>query len=448
MIVEASDELERLRVENAKLNKIRTALMSRVERGMDQPSNAFGLFELAISLDKTVRSRTAELQAALANVERANQELTRAKAQADQASSFKSTFLAFVSHDLLQPLNAAKLSLSGLTEAEASPEQTLLVKQVELALTSLEDLIRTLLDISKLDAGVMRPEVTTFRLETVLAPLRRDLEPAAVLRQLKLRVRECDAYVNSDPVMLRRILQNLVNNAVRYTHSGGVLVGCRRRGDRLRIEVVDTGPGIEADRREAILEEFRRGAAGGADFGGFGLGLAIVRRLSQALDLKIDLRSRLGRGSTFAISVPMGSPPSPSREGGTRHAAPLSYGVSGARVLIVENDPPVAEAMKGLLDRWGCEAVSAGTCAEALAAVDAEANFDLIVADMHLDKGENGVDVIDAVRSALGFPIPGFIVTADHSETTEAVVAARGYELLRKPIKPAELRSLMAHLLA
>jgi len=449
MIVEASDELERLRVENAKLNKIRTALMSRVERGMNQPTNAFGLFELAISLEKTVRSRAQELQAALRNVECANEELKRAKALADQANSFKSTFLAFVSHDLLQPLNAAKLSLSGLMELETSPEQTLLVKQVDLALTSLEDLIRTLLDIAKLDAGVMRPEISVFHIETILEPLRRELEPVALLRRLKLKVLECHAYVRCDPLMLKRIVQNLVNNAVRYTHSGGVLVGCRKRGDRLRIDVMDTGPGIAADRREAIFEEFQRGAAGGADYGGFGLGLAIVRRLAQALDLTIDLRSRLGRGSTFAISIPLGLPPAPTPENGLLYAAPISYGVSGARILIVENDPPVAQAMKGLLERWGCEAIWAASRAEALAASDAQTpNFDLIIADMHLDNGERGVDVIGDVQSVLGFPIPGFIVTADHSEATAAVAAERGYELLRKPIKPAELRSLMAYLLA
>jgi DNA-binding response OmpR family regulator len=145
----------------------------------------------------------------------------------------------------------------------------------------------------------------------------------------------------------------------------------------------------------------------------------------------------------------MGEPPAPSRPTGLLYAAPISYGVGGARVLIVENDPLVAEAMKGLLQRWGCETIWAGSRGEAVAATDAEApNFDLIIADMHLDNGERGVDVIRAVRSALGAPVPGFIVTADHSEATAAATAELGYELLRKPIKPAELRSLMAYLLA
>ena len=308
MSVESSDELERLRVENAKLNKIRAALMSRVERGMDQPGNAFGLFELAISLDKTVRSRTAELQAALRNVERANDELKCAKARADQANSFKSTFLAFVSHDLLQPLNAAKLSLSGLLEFEASAEQALQVRQVDLALTSLEDLIRTLLDISKLDAGVMRPTLSTFSLETIFEPLRRELEPAAAARRLRLKIRSSDAYVTSDPVILRRILQNLLNSAVRDTSSGGVLVGCRKRGDRLLIEVTDTGLGRTAE----------HGAPEGADRDGLGLPLAIARRLAQALNLTVDSRTRPGRGSTFALQVPRGSPAASSRTSAAR----------------------------------------------------------------------------------------------------------------------------------
>ncbi len=443
MTRDASDELASLRAENAKLRKIRDALISRVERGMGQPNNAFGLFEVAISLDNTVRQRTQELESALRSVERANEALKRAKIQAEQANSLKSTFLAFVSHDLLQPLNAAQLSLSGLIETETSPERAPLVHQVDLALSSLEELIRTLLDMAKLDAGVMEPDISSFPIERILAPLRREVKPIVTGRRLKLRAPICGAHVLSDPLMLKRILQNLVNNAVRYTRSGGVLIGCRRRGDRLRIEVTDTGPGIPQERRDEIFEEFNRGGAAGGDYGGFGLGLAIVRRLAQALELEVELKSRVGRGSTFAISAPL----DPSPPAGPAAASAPAYGVSGARVLLVENDAAVAEAMRGLLVRWGCEAALAASGEEAHTALRAQ-NFDLVIADLHLDNGESGVDVLDAARSGRPAPVPALVVTADPSATTAAAVAARGYEVLRKPIKPAELRSLMAYLLA
>ncbi len=254
----SEDEVARLAAENAKLKKINAALMSRVERAMDQPHTAFGLFEVAITLDKTVRRRTAELQAALRSVERANEALLKAKHAAEKASAFKSTFLAFVSHDLLQPLNAARLNLSTLEEAAPGPEVRRFARQIDLALTSLEDLIRTLLDMSKLDAGAMRPDLASVALESVLSPLRDEFAPLAAARGLKLHVRPSRAHVRTDPLLLRRILQNLVNNALRYTRAGGVLLGARVRGGLIRIEVCDTGPGIAPERREAIFEEFQR----------------------------------------------------------------------------------------------------------------------------------------------------------------------------------------------
>jgi signal transduction histidine kinase len=304
MKVETGD-LERLRWENEKLRKINAALMSRVERAMNQPSNAFALFEVAISLDATVRKRTAELQSALRSVERANEALKRAKRRADEANASKSTFLTFVSHDLLQPLNAAKQGLSALGETSENPDWTGLLAQVDLSLSNLEELIRTLLDISKLDAGVMRPNFSDFPIESALTPLREEFRPLAASRALKFKIRPSTAWVRSDPLLLRRVLQNLINNALRYTRKGGVLIGCRRRGDILRIEINDTGLGIPDDRREAIFEEFQREPSASDADGGFGLGLSIVRRLSQALEHRIDLASRVGAGSTFAISLPL-----------------------------------------------------------------------------------------------------------------------------------------------
>ena len=448
MIFEA-DELTHLARENAKLTKNNAALMSRIERAMDQPANAFSLFEAAIALDNRVRRRTVELQAALRSVERTNEALKNAKLRVDQANSFKSTFLAFVSHDLLQPLNAAKLSLSALMELEANAVSAPLLGQVDRALSSLEDLIRTLLDISKLDAGVMRPDICTFEIERVIGPLRLEFETLAAARGLRLHVRHSEAVVRSDPLMLRRILQNLLNNALRYTRRGGVLLGCRKRGAMLRIEIIDTGPGVPADRREAIFEEFQRDAVTSAAHSGFGLGLSIVRRLALALNHPIDLASRAGHGSVFTISAPFDSANAIIPIARSDGAAPANYGLDSARVLMVENEPSVAQAMKALLERWGCGVTIAASGDEACkAARESNPRHDLIIADLHLENGELGFDAIRAIQGEIDMPIPAFIVTADHSEGVTAAAAALGIEILRKPIKPAELRSLMSYLLA
>jgi signal transduction histidine kinase/CheY-like chemotaxis protein len=413
---------------------------------MDQPQNAFGLFEVAITLDKTVRRRTAELQAALRSVEGANDALTKAKQAAEKANAFKSTFLAFVSHDLLQPLNAARLNLSTLNEAAPDDEVRRFAHQIDLALTSLEDLIRTLLDMSKLDAGAMRPDEASVELEQVLAPLRSELAPLAAARGLKLTIRPSRAYVRTDPLLLKRILQNLINNSLRYTRHGGVLVGARTRGDQIRIEVYDTGPGIAPERREAIFEEFQR--EGGPGDGGFGLGLSIVRRLAQALDHPIDLASRVGFGTTFAVRLPASAPE--SRAEPVSVALPSGLGgVYGAEIMVIENEPSVASAMRALLERWGCRVHVAGSPEEARAALRRrEASPDLVIADYHLDDGAHGFDAIDVVQQEVEAAIPACIVTADHSQAVTDAAAARGLEILRKPVKPAELRSLMAYLLA
>eukprot|EP01037_Dinobryon_pediforme_P014832 gene14832-14968_t len=448
MIEDDKEIITRLSVENAKLKKINLALMSRVERGMSHPANAYGLFETAIALDNNVRQRTQELQTVLRSIERSNEALDQAKQLAERANSFKSTFLAFVSHDLLQPLDAARLGLSALMDIESPVQSQRLMGQVDRALTSLEDLIRTLLDISKLDAGVMKPEITIFELEQVIDPLRQEFESLAAARGLTLNIRSSKLFVQSDALMLRRILQNLLNNALHYTQKGGVLLGYRRRGPNVRIEVVDTGPGIASDLREEIFEEFQRGVVAPHEHRGFGLGLSIVRRLALALEHPIALESRLGFGSTFAVSVPVqassGIRPSIATEI-PKHA---HYGLDGARVILIENEPAVAQAMIALLDRWGCKVTAVASIAEAQAALDQLAEKpDLIIADLRLNNGERGPDVVRSIRGRVGLAVPALIVTADHSPAASAEAEQLGLEILRKPVKPAELRSLMAYLL-
>ena len=440
MTLFARDETEDLRRQIAKLEKINRALMSRVERSVDSQFNAFSLFETAIALDHQVRRRTQELQQAMRSIE-------KAKRQAEAASSLKTTFVTSVGHDLLQPLNAARLALSALSELQTGPEGGVLIEQVDRCLSTLEDLIRTLLDLSKLDAGVMQPEIRTFELNDVMEPLAREFDHFAQKRGLKLRIFATRRTVRSDPSMLRRILQNLLANALRYTAHGGVLVGVRRRGDNVLVQVCDTGPGIPEDRREAIFQEFQRAHSDIPGQTGFGLGLAIVRRFAHVLGHPVSLASRVGRGSTFSVLIPL------SREAAPPPAAVPQFRafpnrIAGAKILLIENEPAVSEAMIMLLERWGCDVAVATSGPEAVEKLRALANPpQIIIADLHLNNGELGPQAIQAVRKACGREAPALLVTADHSTRAEDEARRHKLEMLRKPVRPAELRSLLSFLL-
>lgn len=436
-----------------KLKKINAALVSRVERSMDQQGNAFSLFQTAISLENRVRTRTEELHATLRRLEQSNIDLVAAKEAAEQANLSKTRFLAAASHDVLQPLNAAHLSVSALAEVQTSEEGSKLVRQVERSLETMEDLLRTLLDISKLDAGVVQPDIGDVSLEALFSSLRSDFLPEAGKKGLSLKFRPVNVVVRSDRTLLRRILQNILSNALRYTRSGGVLVGTRHRGDIIRIDVADTGCGIPEDQREAVFEEFHRGSATLADgrlAGGLGLGLAIVRRMAAALKHPVTFSSKVGRGTIFHIDVPigMGSPAEPAT-GGADLERPRGYGLFGTKVLLVENDADVLGAMTSLLERWQCLVRAATSTDDALDLLgDTDWVPDIVIADQHLDGGDLGTATIAEVRDYLGRPVPALIVTADGSEPVAKAARAAGIELMRKPLKPAQLRALLAHLLA
>ncbi len=311
-MTDVRDEVEELRREIAKLKKINMKLISRVERSYDQQPSAYALFETAIALDNQVRRRTAEVQQALRSVERANEDLLRAKEQAEAANLLKSSVLTSISHDLLQPLNAARLALSTLDSFDMGREQAGLIDQADRSLATLEELLRTLLDLSKLDAGVMTPDLRAFPIDGLIGSLVKEQAQSAAKRGLKLRHFSAGRWVTSDPLLLRRVMQNLIANGLRYTRRGGVLIGGRARDGRWTVEVWDTGPGIPEERRDAIFQEFQRGEAGEQGGQGFGLGLAIVRRLALALDHPIGLRSTVGRGSMFSVSLPLAEPRAPS----------------------------------------------------------------------------------------------------------------------------------------
>jgi signal transduction histidine kinase len=436
-----------------KLKKINQALISRVERSMDQQGNAFSLFQTAINLENRVRSRTEELRATLRRLEVSNIDLVAAKENAERANLSKTRFLAAASHDILQPLNAAHLSVSALAEVQKDEEGRKLVRQVERSLETMEDLLHTLLDISKLDAGVVEPEISDVSLEQLFSSLKSDFQPLAAQKGLKLKFHSGNAVVRSDRTLLRRILQNIVSNAIRYTRAGGVLIGIRHRGDMIRIDVVDTGCGIPEDQHEAVFEEFHRGTTSAdADLsgGGLGLGLSIVRRMTGALGHPIAFSSIVGRGTVFHLDVPMAAvaltdAPALAAE----PERPRGYGLFGTRVLLIENDIEVLEAMTALLERWQCTVKTATSTAQALEALgDTDWIPDIVIADQHLDDGDLGSATIAEVRDFLGRGVPALIVTGDTTEAVARAAREAGVELMRKPLKPAQLRALLAHLLA
>ena len=450
MTSQDANSIEALRREAAKLRKINAALMSRVERSIDQQYNAFSLFETAIALDHQVLNRTKELQAALRSIERSNDDLYRAKQQAEAASSLKSSVLISVTHDLLQPLNAARLTLSTFAEMDISDQGAALIGQVDRSLLTLEDLLKTLLDISKLDAGVLRPEARPIPISSLFDPLRQEFAPLAAKRGLALTIQPSSDIVMSDPWMLRRILQNLLANALRYTQKGGVLMGCRRRGDSIQIQVHDTGPGIAEAQRQAIFLEFQRGDAGAGDDAGFGLGLSIVRRFATALGHEIRLASRIGHGSSFSVTMPRVALEAYSAlEGDSRHIDFQYSGLQGAKILLVENDPASADAMAALLEKWGCDVAKTVSTADALERIGALGGEPhAIIADLHLDAGESGLEAVNMIRQHTQSEIPAMVVTADYSADAAHEAGIYGLELLKKPIRPAELRSLLSYLLA
>ncbi len=446
MTVNLVDDVERLR-------KINAALISRVERSMDQQGNAFTLFQTAINLEGRIKARTEELRSTLRRLEQSNIDLVAAKENAERANLSKTRFLAAASHDVLQPLNAAHLSVSALADLQTSDEGRKLVQQVERSLETMDGLLRTLLDISKLDAGVVRPDISNVALEPLFAGLRSDFQPLAQKKGLKLRFRPTALSVRSDRTLLGRILQNIVSNGLRYTSSGGVLVGARARGETAIIEIADTGCGIPENQHQSIYEEFHRGPNLAPDEvlgGGLGLGLSIVRRMVDALGHRIAFRSEVGRGTVFRLEVAAG----PSARAETRTTAiepekPRGYGLFGTKVLLIDNDSQVLEATNGLLRRWQCDVRAAMSTDEALDHLgDTDWLPDVIIADQHLDQGELGSDTISQARAYLQRNVPALIVTADASDQIQKVARATGVELMRKPVKPAQLRALLAHLLA
>jgi signal transduction histidine kinase len=361
--------------------------------------------------------------------------------EAEAAHLSKTRFLAAISHDVLQPLNAARLFASALRASDSESEQRRLAERVDSALHAAEELLDGLLDVSRLDAGALQPEITDIPLDELLTGIAEQFAPIAAARGLALHVRPRMIAIRSDRRLLRRALQNFVGNALRYTESGGIVLGVRRRGDLAEIEIWDSGPGIPPQHLQHIFEEFRRFDQG-SPWGerGLGLGLSICQRVSHLLQHPITVRSRLGRGSVFSMRVPISSlhelPPTPRR--------PTSkQALAGLRVLCLDNDREIVEGMRMLLTRWGVETLTAHTVAEALDAAR-RVTPDVLLIDYHLHDSMDGLEAVAALRAACGNEMPAALVTADGSSNLLKGARDRNCTVLTKPVKPAALRAYLA----
>ena len=388
------------------------------------------------SLEQRVAERTHELS-------QLNVALTEAKGTAETANQSKTRFLAAVSHDLMQPLNAARLFSAALShqEDEISSEAQQLVHHLDSSLRSAEDLISDLLDISRLENGKITPNPQPFPLSALFDTLGAEFKALAQEQGLKFRVRGSNLRVDSDIKLLRRILQNFLTNAFRYG-KGPVLLGVRRRGAQLCLEVWDRGPGIPEDKRQVIFEEFKRlDSHQTRAEKGLGLGLAIADGLCRVLGHELQVRSWPGKGSVFSVTVPLATHQMPLA---ASPAEPKSQPLSGTQVLCVDNEDSILIGMNSLLTRWGCQVWTARNRSECEALLSKGVHPQLALVDYHLDEGDTGAALMAWLRTRLGEPVPGVVISADGRPELIAQIHAAGLDYLSKPVKPAALRALLS----
>jgi signal transduction histidine kinase/ActR/RegA family two-component response regulator len=365
------------------------------------------------------------------------EDLARQRDRAEQANVAKSQFLASASHDLRQPVHALGMFVGALRAHEMPEPARRLLGHIEGSVSALDGLFTSLLDISRLDAGVIQANSAVFRVQPLLERICRDYESEAAQKGLRLILMPCSAVIRSDAVLLERILRNIVSNALRYTMRGGVLVGCRRRRGALVIEAWDTGMGIAEEHRERVFQEFYQVANPGRDRSqGLGLGLAIVRRLTQLLDHPLTLASRPGHGSVFAIAVPLADPAERLEAAGALESQP-----GQGLILVVDDEVAIQEAMRSLLESWGHGVIVAGSGREMLERiVDCPSRPALIICDYRLH-GEDGISVIQRLQQEFNDEIPAMLVTGDTAPGRLLEARQSGFMLLHKPMSAERLRA-------
>ncbi len=392
--------------------------------------------EAAEALERRVQERTEELT-------RLNKELARAKSEADEANISKTRFLAAASHDILQPLNAARLYATSLSERGLRSEEAKLASNVDASLEAVEEILGALLDISRLDTGAMQPEFSNIRIGDLFGQLQLEFAPLAAEKGLTFKFMPCTLNVRSDRRLLRRLLQNLISNAIKYTPRGRVLIGCRRLGGRIRVEVHDTGLGIAASEHGLIFREFQRLDQGARAARGLGLGLSIVERISRVLGITISLRSQVRKGSVFAVEMPIVAVAVAAEVPVSAASAPAAP-LNGIAVLCVDNDQQILDGMKVMLSGWGCHVIAASNVESGLAQCRNNGEPpDVLLVDYHLDHG-NGVDAVAKLRAAFGADLPASLITADRTPAVRDEARERNIHVLNKPLRPAALRAFLA----
>jgi signal transduction histidine kinase/ActR/RegA family two-component response regulator len=392
------------------------------------------------ALGEQFNAMASRLQESYAGLEGKVEERTR---QLEAANQAKSRFVAAASHDLRQPLHALGLFVAQLHGRLRATERSQIISRIEEALSAMNELFSALLDISKLDAGATTINITVFPVAQLLAHAETTFAGAAREKKLSFRTLPSDAWVRSDFILLEQIVFNLITNALRYTRRGGVVVGCRKRGDQLRIEVWDSGVGIAADQHDKIFGEFYRLGEPDRDRrAGLGLGLAIVDRLCRLLDHPIKVKSTVGKGSVFAVTVPLAPADKRAIEASIvpRAQPSLSH---DKLVLVIDDDPLVLEGMSGIFRKWGCRVVTADSDSKALkAAAEQDDVPDLIISDYHLANGRTGIATIEWLRSELSAQIPAFLISGDTDPATLHEAKVKGFHLLHKPVDPMALRAM------
>ena len=389
------------------------------------------------TLERRVRTRTEELTAA-------NTALGRAKVEAEEANLSKTRFLAAASHDILQPLNAARLYTSSLVERLAGDEVAALARNADASLDAVEEILTALLDISRLDSGAMKPEFTILRLDEFFRQLAIEFGPMAEVKGLQLNFVNCSLAIRSDRRLLRRLLQNLISNAIKYTPTGRVLIGCRRRRGKVFIEVHDTGIGIPQNRQKQIFQEFRRLDQGALIARGLGLGLSIVERIARVTDHRITLQSQPGKGSVFALEVPRATALAMATRAPS--VTPIPSAITGLHVLCIDNEPAILDGMRLLLQGWGCIVLTAADSKTALAELKRQKVLpDVMIADYHLDHG-HGLAAIKAIRKSLRKPVKAILLTADRTAELRVQAEAMDVQVFNKPLKPAALRAWLSQI--
>ncbi|MBO9474330.1 PAS-domain containing protein [Shimia sp. R10_1] len=382
------------------------------------------------TLERRVQERTLELQAALAEAERAN--------------ASKSRFVAAASHDLLQPLSAAKLYLASLDNDLADHDQRARLGKATGALQSVEDILGALLDISRLDSGRAAVHLGRISLGDMLQQIHNDLSPAAAEKGLRFDLRVADVAVTSDATYLRRILQNLMANALRYTQTGRVLVGTRRRGNNIAVEIWDTGPGIPHEQQKKVFDEFHRVHAPASPAEGLGLGLAIVDRACRLLNHPLELRSKPDRGTLFRVTFPLAAPNEPAQGGDSlpsENTEPLNHRI----VLLVENDDALRQAITMTLENWGADVLPCRGDVEALDLLrEIDIAPDVVLVDYQLDNNATGTDLIVLLRQLYG-PVPACVISANRTPDLAVLCASLKAPLLHKPLDLSALRDALQH---